>query len=151
MHLPAKFFVTLLAALTAGCGSLGAQVTHYPDGNGLPFSEAVQVDDMLYLSGQIGVVPGDNKLAAGGMAGEARQTMENIGAILKRRGLGFGSVVKCTVMLADMDDWPAFNEIYLSYFEPGKLPARSALGGVKLAFDGKLELECWAHNPVKKQ
>ena len=149
MQLPAKSILMLLAFCAAGCSSLGAQVTHYPAPKGLPFSEAVQVGDMLYLSGQIGVAPGENKLVSGGIEAEARQAMDNIGATLERRGIGFDAVVKCTIMLADMADWPAFNKVYVSYFKPDTLPARSAFGGVKLAFDGRLEIECWAHNPRK--
>lgn len=113
----------------------------------MPFSESVQAGDMLYLSGQIGVAPGTTTLAAGGIEGETRQTMENIRDVLARRGLDFDDVVKCTVMLADMADWPAFNAVYVSYFSPGRLPARSAFGSSGLAYGGKVELECWAYNP----
>lgn len=120
---------------------------YYGDGE-LPFSEAVRAGDMLYLSGQIGVVPGETKLVKGGIEAQTRQTMENIKAVLKRRGLGFDDVVKCTVMLADMRDWPKFNEVYVSYFTPGKLPARSAFGSSGLAYGGRLELECWAYVPA---
>lgn len=129
-----------------GCATKSAPI-FYSNGSNLPFSEAVQVGDMLYLSGQIGVAPGDNKLASGGISGETRQTMENIGATLSRRGLDFSSVVKCTVMLADMADWQAFNAVYVTYFTNGRLPARSAFGSTGLAYNGRIELECWAHNP----
>ena len=105
---------------------------------------------MLYLSGQIGMAPGENQLVAGGVENEAKQAMDNIGAVLSRRGLGFDAIVKCTVMLAEMADWPTFNKIYVTYFKPGRLPARSAFGGVALAYDGRLEIECWAHNPGGK-
>ncbi|MEE9433749.1 MAG: RidA family protein [Sphingorhabdus sp.] len=149
MKLPAKFILILMVTCVAGCSSIDSRITHYPAAKGLPFSEAVQVDDMLYLSGQIGAVPGENKLVPGGIETEARQAMDNIGATLARRGLAFDAVVKCTIMLADMKDWPAFNKVYVSYFRPDALPARSAFGGVKLAFDGRLEIECWAHNPRK--
>lgn len=124
-----------------------AQVTYHPNGSGLPFSDAVQVGDMLYLSGQIGLAPGADTVVPGGIEAETRQTMDNIGAVLKRRGLDFGSVVKCTVMLADMKDWPAFNSVYVAHFKPDRLPARSAFGASGLAFGGRIELECWAYNP----
>jgi len=117
MQLSIKFVAILLVVYTAGCSNLNAQVTHYPAAKGLPFSEAVQVGDMLYLSGQIGVAPGENKLVSGGIEAEARQAMDNIGATLERRGIGFDALVKCTVMLADMADWPAFNKVYVSYFK----------------------------------
>jgi 2-iminobutanoate/2-iminopropanoate deaminase len=78
---------------------------------GLPFSAAVRVGDMLYLSGALGNLPGTLKLAEGGMEAQARQTMENIGAVLRFCGLGFADVVKCTVMLADMAEWAEFNKV----------------------------------------
>lgn len=139
------FGLIALFALT-GCATKPAPI-FYSNGSNLPFSEAVQVGDMLYLSGQIGVAPGDNKLASGGISGETRQTMDNIGATLRRRGLDYSSIVKCTVMLADMADWQAFNAVYVTYFTNGHLPARSAFGSTGLAYNGRIELECWAYNP----
>ena len=116
---------------------------------GLPFSEAVQVGDMLFLAGQIGAAPGTMAVVPGGIDAEAKQAMDNVGAVLKRRGLGFDSLVKCTVMLADMKDWPAFNRVYAAYFKPGRFPARSAFGANGLALGGRVEVECWAYNPQK--
>jgi len=113
----------------------------------LPFSSAVRVGDMLYLSGALGNLPGTLKLAPGGMAGEARQTMENIGAVLKFCGLDFADVVKCTIMLADMSEWAEFNKVYVTYFVPEKLPARSALGCNGLALGARAEVECIARYP----
>lgn len=145
-----KWRIGVLALGIGGpfAGNAQAESVQYHGASDLPFSEAVQAGDMLYLSGQIGVVPGGTALAPGGIDGEARQTMENIRAILLRRGLTFDAVVKCTAMLADMKDWPAFNKVYVSYFKPGRLPARSAFAANGLAFGGKIELECWAFNPV---
>ena len=111
---------------------------------GLPFSAAVRAGDMLYLSGALGNLPGTLSLAEGGMAGQARQTMENIGAVLRYCGLDFDDIVKCTIMLADMSEWSAFNAIYVTYFKPNRLPARSAFGCNGLALGGKLEVECVA-------
>jgi enamine deaminase RidA (YjgF/YER057c/UK114 family) len=99
----------------------------------LPFSSAVRVGDLLILSGQLGNTP-DGKLPQG-MEAQARQAM----------GLGFGDVVKCTVMLDDMKDWPAFNKVYVTYFPDGKYPARSAFGADGLALGALVEVECWAH------
>ena len=113
------------------------------NGRRLPFSEAVRVGDMLYLSGQLGNKP-DGTLPDG-IDAQARQTMDNIGAVLKRSNLGFGDVVKCTVMLDNMTDWPAFNAVYVSYFPDGKFPARSAFGADGLALGALLEVECWAY------
>jgi len=113
------------------------------NGQRLPFSEAVRVGDMLYLSGQLGNKP-DGTLPQG-IEAQARQTMDNIGAVLKRSNLGFGDVVKCTVMLDNMADWPAFNKVYVTYFPDGKFPARSAFGADGLAMGALLEVECWAY------
>lgn len=110
----------------------------------LPFSQAVQVGDILYMSGAIGVLPGKMELAPGGIESEAKQMMENIGDILKANSLTFDDVFKCTAMLADMSKWGAFNKIYVTYFKPERLPARSALGANGLALGAQVELECWA-------
>lgn len=113
------------------------------NGQRAPFSSAVRVGDILYLSGTIGITP-DNKIPDGFDA-QARQTMANIGAVLKRAGLGYDSLFKCTVMLDNIADWPAFNKIYLGYFPVGPLPARSAIGADGLALGALLEVECWAY------
>lgn len=113
------------------------------NGKPLPFSTAVRVGDMLYMSGQLGT-RADNSLPDT-FDGQARQVMENIGAVLKQSGLGWRNVVKCTVMLADMKDWPAFNAIYVTYFPDGRYPARSAFGANGLALGAKIELECQAY------
>ena len=110
---------------------------------GLPFSEAVRVGNLVYLSGQLGNVPGKLELVPGGITGQARQTMENIKASLAAHGLTMSHIVKCTVMLADMAEWGAFNEVYKTYFH-GHLPARSAFGCSGLALGGRLEVECMA-------
>ena len=113
------------------------------NGQRLPFSEAVRVGDMLYLSGQIGNTP-DGKLPEG-IDAQARQATDNIAGVLKKQGLGVGDVVKCTVMLDNMADWPAFNKVYVTYFPDGKFPARSAFGADGLALGALLEVECWAY------
>lgn len=108
----------------------------------LPFSSAVRVDSTLYLSGNIGNVPGTLQLADGGIRGETRQTMENIRRVLETFGSSLDKVVKCTVFLADMAEWAAMNEIYRTYFD--NPPARSALGASGLALDARVEIECIA-------
>jgi reactive intermediate/imine deaminase len=110
---------------------------------GLPFSEGVTVGDTVFLSGQIGNRPGTTELAGPSAADEFRQVMDNIAAALKANGLSMQHVVKCTVMLADMADWPAFNEIYVGCFEE-PYPARSAFGANGLAFGARVEVECIA-------
>jgi 2-iminobutanoate/2-iminopropanoate deaminase len=108
----------------------------------LPFSSAVRVGNLLFLSGSIGVMPGTLELAGGGIQGETRQTMDNIQNTLETFGSSMDSVVKCTVFLADMAEWGAMNEVYRTYF--GNPPARSALGASGLALGARVEIECIA-------
>lgn len=108
----------------------------------LPFSSAVRVDKMLYLSGSIGLVPGTQQLAEGGIQGETRQVLENIAQTLQTFGSSMDKVVKCTVFLADIQEWGAMNEVYRTFFP--NPPARSALGVSGLALDSRVEIECIA-------
>ena len=108
----------------------------------LPFSSAVRVDNTLYLSGNLGIIPGSSELAEGGIEGETRQTMENIKRVLEQFGSSMDEVVKCTVFLADMAEWGAMNGVYRTYFT--NPPARSALGASGLALDARVEIECIA-------
>lgn len=132
---------------TAEAASPRAAVEHFGrpalNGQPLPFSDAVRVGDILYLSGQIGVSP-DGKLADG-VEAQTKQALDNVGAILKRAGLGYGDVFHCTAFLSDMKNWPAFNRAYVPYFPAGKLPARSAFGANGLALGALLEIECQAY------
>jgi 2-iminobutanoate/2-iminopropanoate deaminase len=111
----------------------------------VPFSQAVRVGDVVYLSGALGNVPGTRELVAGGIEAETKQTMENIGTVLKANALSFDDVFKCTAMLADMAKWGDFNKVYVTYFKPDRLPARSAFGASGLALGAQVELECWAY------
>jgi reactive intermediate/imine deaminase len=110
---------------------------------GLPFSEIVRVGDTLYISGQMGTMPGTVTLAPGGLQAQAQQALENIRASLASHGFGMDQVVKCTVMLADMNDWPEFNAVYIRFFTP-PYPARSAFGSSGLALGARLEIEAIA-------
>jgi reactive intermediate/imine deaminase len=109
----------------------------------LPFSEAVRVGDMLYISGAIGVKPGTMQLVEGGIVAETRQTMDNIKAAVERHGSDMNNVVKCLVMIADMKEWGQMNEVYITYFPKNK-PARSAFGASGLALNARVEIECTA-------
>jgi 2-iminobutanoate/2-iminopropanoate deaminase len=145
---PAVQRLALGAALAlAGCDStpeLAMDPVFVPiAGNrSLPFSAAVRVGDMLYLSGQLGT-DGAGALVEGGIEAETRQTMENIRAMLEANGSSMDRVVKCLVMLADMAEWGAMNRVYVSFF-PDHLPARSAMGASGLALGARVEIECMA-------
>ena len=109
----------------------------------IPLSEAVRVGDTLYLSGQVGIVPGTMNLAPGGLEAETRQTMENIKTSLEAHGYAMSDLVKCLVMLADISQWATFNEVYKTYFDE-YYPARSAFGANGLAIGAQVEIECTA-------
>jgi reactive intermediate/imine deaminase len=108
----------------------------------MPFSDAVRVGRTVYLSGKIGI-DAKRQLVTGGIAAETRQTMENIKASLQALGLTMDDVVKCTVFLADMGEWAAMNEVYVTFFQKHK-PARSAMGVNGLALNARVEIECIA-------
>jgi reactive intermediate/imine deaminase len=130
------------AALAAGCARpSGNEVAFMPSPrpNAL-FSPAVRVGNILFLSGQIGADTA-GKLVAGGIQAEARQALNNIRGTLERYGSSMDRVVKCTVFLADIKDYAAFNEIYSTYFRARK-PARSAMAASGLALNARVEVEC---------
>jgi 2-iminobutanoate/2-iminopropanoate deaminase len=138
----------VLIAASVLCIGVRAETVEFlnPPGlmaKGLPFSPAVRVGGQIYVTGQIGTTPGTTKLVSGGMAEEAKQTIQNVKSILEANGYSLRDVVKCTVMLADMSEWAAFNEVYKAAFTP-PYPARSAIGANGLAFGAKVELECIA-------
>ncbi len=109
----------------------------------LPFSEAVKVGNLLFLSGQMGVKPLEMQIVEGGIEAETRQMMENIKAVLEANGSSLKNLIRCTVMLADMGEWQKFNAVYTSYFTK-PYPARSAFGVKELALGGVVEMECTA-------
>jgi reactive intermediate/imine deaminase len=107
-----------------------------------PFSPAVRVGNLLFLSGQIGTTSAGT-LIPGGIEAETRQTLENIRDLLQRTGSSMERVVKCTVMLADMREWDAMNTVYTAFF-PRQKPARSSFGATGLALSARVEIECIA-------
>jgi len=108
----------------------------------LPFSSAVQIGALIFLSGEIGVLP-SGELARDVLA-QSRQALENIEATLRRMGCSRDDIVKCTVMLRDMESWQPFNEIYREFFSGRPLPARSAFASGGLAYGAEVEIECVA-------
>ena len=139
----------MIAALLLACAPpepamMEREIIRVPGSlEGLPFSSAVRVGDMLYLSGQIGTLPGSTELVVGGAAAEARQTLENIDAVLQYAGSDFDHVVKCTVFLVDIADYAEVNAVYAEFFA-GEPPARSAVAGTGLALGARVEIECMA-------
>jgi reactive intermediate/imine deaminase len=124
--------------------NMDRQVIHGPgEVPGLPFSSAVRVGNLLFLSGQIGNVPGTRQLAEGGITGQTRQALENIKAVLTFAGSSLDRVVKCTVFLADIQDFAAMNKVYATYF-PADPPARSTVAASGLAGGARVEIECVA-------
>lgn len=107
-----------------------------------PFSPAVRVGKMIYLAGQIGTKEG--KVVSGGIGPETRQTLLNIKEVAEKAGSDMEHIAKCTVFLADMKEWGAMNDVYRTFFSPGKFPARSAFGTTGLALDARTEIECIA-------
>ena len=110
---------------------------------GYPFSDATVVNGIIYLSGAIGTLP-DGSVVSGGIVAETRQTMMNIKNRLEKIGGSMDDIFKCTCMLADINDWPLMSQEYKKFFNPDKLPARSAFAGSGLALGAKLEIECMA-------
>ena len=110
----------------------------------VPFSEGTALGNLVFLSGQLGNVPGTLTLVEGGLEAEARQALANILTVLNAQGLGLENLVRCTVMLADIAEWPAFNAVYSEFFAGQPMPARSAFGCAGLALGARVEIECTA-------
>lgn len=108
----------------------------------LPFTSARAIGDTLWLSGQLGNIPSTMTLASESIEGQMTQTMKNIGVVLQEHNLNFEDIAKCTLMLANIDDWQAANKAYIPFFE--QLPARSAFATTGLALGAKVEVECVA-------
>lgn len=138
--------IALLAVLAVPVALVAQerQVIHTPDEvAGLPFSTAVRVGNLLYLSGMIGNKPGTRELADTGVTGQTRAALENIKRVLVGAGSSLERAVKCTVFLTDIRDYQAMNAVYATYF-PKDPPARSTVAGSGLALGARVEIECLA-------
>ncbi len=142
---------TLLAATFSICAmpaSAQSAPQYLPlENSSAPFSEAVQVGDVLYLAGKLGTAADGSGLVPGGIEPQARRAMDRIGETLAKYDLTHDALFKCTVWLADMDDFRAFNAVYRSYFNPGRYPTRSTMAVKELAIGAAVEIECVAWNP----
>ena len=140
-----KCLFPVLISICFSQQALGGPIEYFSSqrniSNNYPFSNAVRVGDLLFLSGELGTLPGSSKLVEGGIESETKQTMDNIQASLAKHDLTMNNLVKCTVMLADIKDWPAFNQAYKPYF-PKHFPARSAFATNGLALNARVEVEC---------
>jgi reactive intermediate/imine deaminase len=141
-----------LVLLLAGCSSSppppAAPGPHRevlaPNPSPMPlFSPAIRTGNLVFLSGQIGLKPGTLELVPGGIEAETEQTLKGIRSLLNDIGLDMEDVIKCTVFLADINDYPKMNEIYRQHF-PSDPPARSALAASGLALGAQVEIECIA-------
>src|SRR5262245_58420115 len=146
---PSFYAVLSIYFLFCSPSSQAADIAKYDEGPfagmGNPYSESARVGDLLFLAGQTGEDK-DGHLVSGGIKAEAEQMMLNIEAALARRGLAMEHVVKCTVFLADIAEWAAFNEVYKRHFSQ-PYPARSALGASGLVDKARVEMECIAGYP----
>lgn len=109
------------------------------------YNQAVAVEGakLLFISGQIGLDPQTMKMVEGGVSAEAKQVLENLGGILKQAGGDYGSVIKATIFLADINDFATVNEIYASYFDTNP-PARAAFAVSALPLGARVEIEAIA-------
>ena len=108
-----------------------------------PYSQAIQIDNLLFVSGQVPIDPDTGALVDGDITAQARQSLSNLRAILNAAGTNMGAVVKTTVFLADMDDFAAMNEVYAQFFQE-PFPARSAVQVARLPKGAKVEIEAIA-------
>lgn len=113
--------------------------THAPKAIG-PYSQAVLVNNFLYTSGQIAINPETHELISGDVADETHQVMKNLKAVLAEAGATFEKVIKTTIFLKDMNDFPLVNEIYGSYLHEGAYPARETVQVAKLPMDVQIEI-----------
>lgn len=108
-----------------------------------PYSQGIDGGSVVITSGQIPLDPATGAFAADDIAGQTRQCLKNVGAVLAQAGLGMENIIKTTVFLKDMNDFAAMNEVYATFF-PGEPPARSAVEVARLPKDALVEIEAIA-------
>ncbi|PCE64631.1 Rid family detoxifying hydrolase [Sediminicola luteus] len=137
------FFILLMAPMGRAQSDIVFHPSHEAKKQNAPFSDAVEAGGFLFLAGQIGMDHGTRTLIKGGIVAETEQTIANIKAVLKQHGLGLDDVVKCMVVLADMDDFSTFNGVYTQHFT--KKPARTTFAAKGLARNARIEIEVVAY------
>ena len=105
-----------------------------------PYSQAIRAGQFLFVSGQVPIDPATGNLVTGTIADQARRALQNVGEILKAGGSSFSQVVRTTVYLADLADFPAMNEVYATFFTAPQ-PARSTIQAAKLPKDARVEID----------
>ncbi|MFT7588060.1 MAG: 2-iminobutanoate/2-iminopropanoate deaminase [Limisphaerales bacterium] len=110
-----------------------------------PYSQAVLANGCLYMSGQVAFDPATGELQLGDIETETKRVMDNLGAVLKEAGMTHSNLVKCTIFLKDMNDYAGVNEVYGSYFQEGKAPAREAVQVSRLPKDVNVEISAIAY------
>ncbi len=105
-----------------------------------PYSQAIEVNGTLYISGQIAIDPSTGKMISGGIAEQTEQVMKNIGAILREAGYGYEHIVRSTCLLSDIADFSDMNEVYGRYFREGP-PARATFAVKGLPLEALIEIE----------
>ncbi|XP_042519026.1 reactive Intermediate Deaminase A, chloroplastic-like [Macadamia integrifolia] len=136
-------FASMSVSADAGLGLKEAVQTEKAPAALGPYSQAIKANNMVYVSGVLGLVPETGKFIADGVEEQTEQLLKNMGEILKASGASYSSVVKTTIMLADLNDFKKVNEIYGKYFPP-PAPARSTYQVAALPLDAKIEIECIA-------
>ena len=142
-----KKIILFILLSSVGNPLIANDMKHYSSEEALkknyPFSEAIRVDNTLYISGMV-AEGDDGSIIKGGIVNEAHLVLKNMGKILAHFGLDYQDVFKCLVMIDDIEEWSDFNSVYVQYFEK-PYPARSAFGTDGLALEASLELECMAY------
>jgi 2-iminobutanoate/2-iminopropanoate deaminase len=132
----------LLASLLLPALAFAGPSKYIPhDVPGTAYSKVVVAGDLVFVSGQLG--RGKDGMVAG-LEAQSRQTMENVGAVLKAAGLGFDDVVKCQVFMTDISKLGEFGKVYTSFFKPDRLPARTSVGVGGLPMGAEVEVDCIA-------
>ena len=135
--------VLVLTSITTGIAqeetSIVFHASHEEKKQSAPYSDAVSVGNLFFLAGQIGMDQSTRIMVSGGIKAETEQTIKNIVAVLEHHGMGLDRVVKCTVILSNIEDFAAFNEVYTQYFI--KKPARTTFAASGLAANAMIEIE----------
>lgn len=136
-------FALIVAFFSSSCeenrNTIIFHKSHEPKRQNIPFSDAVETNDLLFLAGQIGKDHNIGTLVEGGITAETKQAIENIQAVLRHHNLELDNVVKCTVILNNIEDFKAFNEVYVQYFT--KKPARTTFAAQSLAANASIEID----------